>query len=508
LKNYAHVSLFGLNSIAEIKREIVQSTNGTDRIGKPFDPTDRSDIFDKGKAGFKWMANKLSFLNQDAFSAIIEAATLLIRNQIILVDDLERKGEDLRSVDVLGYIAQLRDDRSNKVVLVLNDEQLEDKKEFNSYLEKVVDIYLRFSPTPAEIAAIAVTESDAVALKVKERATTLGIDNVRVIRKVLGLVRGVAPMLEKYQQSVLERAIATITLLGWSYFQPESAPSLEYLKRANLYSAFTEDTTENVKWRDLLADYGFEAANQFDMTLLKGIEAGYFEQADIDGHARILNTGDLREAAKSELRSIWNELFYNFGLPAKVTLDQFYDAYMRDAAYIEAVDMLAVERFFEEYHDARGAEIVDRYIEVNKDYTPAFDIERLEQFGEHVPDHIKKKFEAAVAASIPNLTPYEILAHLPHNAFDEAAQNMAAALTVDDYLQVFRETTGSQLSSVLSGIRQYLRVLNNTERAETIMDKAGAALRQLSTESLVDDFRARRIGLIQRIEEKEAQKEA
>ncbi len=508
LKSYAHVSLFGLNSIAEIKREIVQSTKASDRIGKPFDPADKLSLLEKGKLGGKWLADKLSFIHQDAFSAIIEAASLLIRNQIILVDDLERKGDDLRSVDVLGYIAQLRDERDNKVVLVLNDEQLEDKEEFNSYLEKVVDIYLRFSPTPAEIAGIAIIETDNVALKVKERATTLGIDNVRVIRKVLGLVRGVIPMLEKYQQSVAERAISTTTLLGWTYFQPESAPPLEYLKRANLYSAYTEDTPENVKWRDLLTGYGFEASNQFDLTLLKGIENGYFEQADIDSHARLLHNADLREAAKAELRTIWNEMFYSFGLPVKVTLDRFHESYIRNAEEIEAVDMLAIEKLFHDFHDARSADIVDRYVEVYKDYSPAFDIERLEQFGETVPDHVKKKFEAALAAHRPVLSPFETLFNLLHRAFDEDAQSMAAALTVDDYLKVFQEKSGTDLSNILSAIRQYMRISNNSERAVTIMDKAGAALKQLASESPVDDFRARRFGLIQRLEIAAAQKTA
>lgn len=187
-KKYAKASLFGLNSIKELKREIFQSAIEIDQIGKPFDVKNVNSVADSLKSWGKLAWNKASFVHEDAMTAAIEVAALFAREQLILIDDLERKGEDLRSVDVLGHICQLRDDRSSKVVLLLNDEELEDQPEFISYLEKVVDVYLRFEPTCEEIAGIAILEKDRVSDLVRDNAVALGITNVRVIRKIHSLV--------------------------------------------------------------------------------------------------------------------------------------------------------------------------------------------------------------------------------------------------------------------------------------------------------------------------------
>jgi hypothetical protein len=66
---------------------------------------------------------------------------------------------------------------------------LEDRDEFEGYLEKVVDLNLKYAPNPSESVEIALNNviggSDAIKLLVRERATNLGIDNIRVIRKNL-----------------------------------------------------------------------------------------------------------------------------------------------------------------------------------------------------------------------------------------------------------------------------------------------------------------------------------
>ncbi|MBB3647260.1 hypothetical protein FHX14_003464 [Rhizobium sp. BK619] len=223
-ENYARVSLFGLNSIQEIKREIFQASKPASKIGKEFDPKDLKDLYSTGKSS-NLLFKALSVWSENAMDAAIEAANLLARNQLICIDDLERKGADLRSVDVLGYISHLRDVRNCSVALLLNDEELEDKDEFESYLEKVVDLYVRFEPTCQEIADIAVPERerDEVSNLVRTNAVKLGITNVRVIQKILRLVRDLVPMISQYSFQVTKSAAATITLMGWSYLQPEQA---------------------------------------------------------------------------------------------------------------------------------------------------------------------------------------------------------------------------------------------------------------------------------------------
>ncbi|NNH43065.1 hypothetical protein HLI03_15590 [Rhizobium laguerreae] len=508
LKNYAHVSLFGLNSLSEIKREIVQSTIPTDKIGAPFDPKNLESWYEGAKTWGKWAASKLSFLQQDAATAIIEVAAMMIRNQIILFDDLERKGDDLRSVDVLGYISQLRDERKNKVILILNDEQLEDKDEFESYLEKVVDIYLRFEPTREEIMAIAITETDEIALKVRDNALLLGIKNVRVIRKILRLAREVVPMLAVYTPLVTQRAIATVTLFGWSYLQPETAPPLKYLKKVSVYSSTNQESENNLKWRDLLLEYGFTEASNFDLQLSEGVENGYFEQAEIDVHAEDLHLADVRQTAQDELSAVWADMWNSFKAPVDDLLNRFFEVYVKNAENIGIGDMIHLEKLFRDLKDKRNEAIIDRYIEVNKNNPSAFETDDLGRFGEPITAEIIKKFEAAEDAQRPSLSSEEVLLTLAANPFDDEALYNAAALPVSEYLRVFETSEGQQLVDIMNGIKRYIRIINAGIPAEKVMNKAGVALQALEKQSEVNKLRARRHGLIQRIEQMAAVAEA
>ncbi|KQV35774.1 MULTISPECIES: hypothetical protein [unclassified Rhizobium] len=504
-KKYAKASLFGLNSIKELKREIFQSAIDIDQIGKPFDIDNVNNVVDNLKSWGKWALNKASFVHEDAMTAAIEVAALFAREQLILIDDLERKGEDLRSVDVLGYISQLRDDRLSKVVLLLNDEELKDETEFTSYLEKVVDVYLRFEPTCEEVARIAIPETDKVSVLVRDNAIALGITNVRVIRKLHALVNDLLPLIGKYSDIVTVNAAAVITLLGWSHFQPKKAPPLEYLKRVNTYSPKQDDVDLDMKWRDLLLKYHYTHTSDFDLVLLKGIENGYFDKGEIEKHAAELDRADARNQVEQEVRAIWDDMHYSFTKPAQGILDKFFECYMRNIEFMTLSDMSIFERLFRELEDGRSHQLVDRYIEVNKTKPDAFDVNRLERFGNELTPPVKEKIVAAEAEQAPKLNPDEVLIALGKRGYEEELYDVAAKLPVSEFIRILKSYEGSKLSDIISGMRQYLNTGGLDPRIHTIMDKAGLALRQIAEESPINKRRAMRLGLIQRLDARDAE---
>ncbi|OWV75984.1 hypothetical protein ATY77_05280 [Rhizobium sp. R634] len=274
LNEYAYVSLFGLNSIAEVKTQILQSMVVRAQIGDTPDLTTFSNMLSTAESGLKkGIVKSVTGVLGTRGEALVSAMGFLTNRMIICLDDFERKGEKLRASDVMGLMTYLKEERSCKIVLLLNDSQLEDRKTYDSYLEKVVDIHLRFEPTAEEIGFIALPDDDELSKMVRERAMFLGISNVRVIRKVHGLVKGLAPLLKDYAPIVTENAVSTVVLMGWSYFEPEVGPDLEYLKRANTYDSDKEDTDLDLKWRDLLRGYRFGHADKFDLSLLRGSSA-------------------------------------------------------------------------------------------------------------------------------------------------------------------------------------------------------------------------------------------
>ena len=87
----------------------------------------------------------------------------MVKDQIICIDDLERRSKTLDVKDVLGLISFLKEERRCKIVLLLNDGELDEEsgKAFLAHFEKTVDIHVRFDATSEESAAIGVPLKDA-----------------------------------------------------------------------------------------------------------------------------------------------------------------------------------------------------------------------------------------------------------------------------------------------------------------------------------------------------------
>jgi hypothetical protein len=512
LEDYAYISLFGLNSLQEIKREIFQNTGPLDRLDAKFElkniksAEDLKALYTKGKSTPLWF-KAMNIFSESAADAAIEATSLLAREQFICIDDLERKGEELRSTDVLGYISHLRDKKDCSVILLLNDEQLEDRQEFESYLEKVVDINLRFEPTFQEIADIAVPERerDTVGNLVRENAVKLGINNVRVIRKILRLVRDIVPMLSEYSPQVTKSATATITLMGWSYLQPELAPSLAYLVSIHnmLWSNEKEETEDEKRWSEILATYGYSHTDEFDLLLLKGVKNGFFVKEEIDKHAVALHNADIREHTRKEMQDLWKYFRDSFNNSETDVLNRFYETAMSNFDNLVVSEMLMVESFLREFDDPRAAQLLDQYLDVHKDKVGAFDLSNFEDYGEKLAPEVRERILAAQYEQKPDWTPNELFLMLEE--YSEDIENKAADLTVEQYIAVLKSSEGEELKKIIVALRKNLRVINPNEASVRIMDKAGAALREIGNENRMNRRRAMASGLVQRLEAKEAE---
>lgn len=197
IKKYAYVSLFGLNSLNDLKYSIFENTVSEDLVvsGPSYDS------FEKALEGAGVIGRKartiispiLNFLGfGDTGDAIARATFLTVRKQIICIDDLERAGIDLKIRDVLGLASMLKEQRACKVVLLLNEEQFttEMLADFNLLLEKVVDVSLVFAPTAAEAAEIAFSEESKDNAAIKDVGVKIGITNIRVLKKIERLASG------------------------------------------------------------------------------------------------------------------------------------------------------------------------------------------------------------------------------------------------------------------------------------------------------------------------------
>jgi hypothetical protein len=282
---YSYVSLFGVNSLDELKFATFENVITLSEGVKKAD-LETLDAFISSKVGWRKytrIAQSLpllkGFVGPDT-AALVSFMT--IRDQIVCIDDLERRGKNLDVNDVLGLISYLREQRNCKVVLILNDEQLgDDRRSFDKNLEKVVDLSLVYEPSLAESTKIAVTASDDTSRLVAERCTTLGITNIRVIKRVLRFVEALKPLLAAYDEDVFKVAVGSIVLFSWSHDQPEEAPPLLFLK-GKTQDTFglnrkSEIPPNEAAWNTLLEAYGYIWTDDLDIVLIDGICDGYYD---------------------------------------------------------------------------------------------------------------------------------------------------------------------------------------------------------------------------------------
>lgn len=315
LERYSYCSLFGVNSLADLKTAIVERTVKGASIASPPTMESFGQVYAEAESWARRGSGiflKLPFLNKVG-DAVSQALFLSVRNQIVCIDDLERKGSALSVGDVLGLISYLKEERNCKVVLILNEEELKDRAEFKEYLEKVIDTSVLFAPSPAECVEIALNKDSEIFKYLKRFCSALEITNIRVIVRVRKLAEIAMGQLQGRDGRLIEEAVRSLVVLGWTEFMPKIAPPLSLLESRTLGGAVPlskrqELSEAEARWHQQLDQIDFGTITPLDEALLSGVKNGYFDQALLTNLA-----GGLEEQLKNnDRRRMFNEAWDRF----------------------------------------------------------------------------------------------------------------------------------------------------------------------------------------------------
>ena len=131
---YAYVSLFGKDTLEEIKRDVIMQISVKDKHLSSIKEK-ISDI--KSTLGFKdddasfgvtgaWLGTMMSLFEKKDFEDVV-----------ICLDDFERKSSKLDIRDILGYLSVLKEQFNCQIVLILNEEKISNEKDiYKEYKEK------------------------------------------------------------------------------------------------------------------------------------------------------------------------------------------------------------------------------------------------------------------------------------------------------------------------------------------------------------------------------------
>jgi Cdc6-like AAA superfamily ATPase len=330
LHKYAYVSLFGLAGLDAVNGAIFQNTVGKERAGLTPDMKSLAATVKSVKTSWRSGIKLARYIPgvSDYSEALEKLGAFSIRNQIVCIDDVERRSSSLEIRDILGLVSFLKEQRTCKVVILLNDEKLgDDYEEFRMQLEKVADSAVVFQPTPSEAAEIGIDGSTPFSEQLKKDVVALGIVNIRTIKKIESTARRLAEDLSKFDARVLEQAVHSATLFTFVKLQPDTAPSADFLRTYNQFEGLLaggEKPLPHPEWRASLQEFGWSSTDAFDLVIADGVDKGHFDATDLEREARKL---------QAQFESSDNERAFSLAWEA------YHDSFADNAA--EVMDGLA-----------------------------------------------------------------------------------------------------------------------------------------------------------------------
>jgi hypothetical protein len=508
LKRYSYVSLFGVNSLEELKYSIFENSVKSSDIGVEL--TLEALRSDTTAASERFIRKALRVFQNTPVTGNYLAAlgpiwSSSVKDTVICIDDIERRGEDLSPREVLGLVSTLKDQKKCKVALVLNDEALErDKAEFLKYYEKVVDISLKFAPSPVECVRIALAGNTLLEKLLTEDCVVLGISNIRLIKRIERIVKQIEPMLRGFDEGVLKQAIHSLALLGWVIYAPGIAPSLEYIQRRSTGADILKPDKdkplpkEEAAWNALLDSYVFGGMDEFDLVLLDGVRDGFFDPASVQKRGSNLNEEIRAATAGKGFLNTWEMYHDSFDDNQEEVLDAMYQSAMEATARINLVNLSSTVGLFKELgRPQQAAEILKHYISIHGKDRELFNL-RNYPFASDVRDpDVVQAFSAKFATFKDTRDPKGILLSMANtNSWGPDDITFLSTLPVEDYYHIFKNSKGFDLRRIISACLQFDRITNATPDMTVISKRAKDALQRIGQESAINARRVATYGVV------------
>jgi len=501
---YSYVSLFGIQSIAELRTAIFTRSVEIDLIGKQVD----WELVNK-----KWMevlwskSTQFAHWLQDAVGAmgsygrvitigLDKIAGSLTRNMLICLDDFERSS--LRADDVLGLISELKEERGCKIVVLFNHEQLGERAvAYSSFREKVVDIELLFNPAPGEAVDWALPADLPMRAEISDFCSLLELRNIRVMRRMAEIWR----LLYEHASHLHERVqsqIAQAAVIGtWCSFDKSGrAPSIGYLRmfgRGEAPDSEDDVSDDDRRWSALLHEAGFVMFDELDAAILDVIDRGYVEETAFIAEAA---AQDQRCRAGDENRdweSAWN-LFQNSFENNEAELVERLDVATRNfMTHISIIKLDRTVALLRELGEGRRADnLVEEFVGARRDTPEIFELSEY-AFAERPADpYLISRFNALSQQQTTLVSLRDaVTQHVNAGGWGRDHELAVRAASSNDFYAFFKDPGSIGVDRAVGACQR----ASTWEDGAAIASKVTEALQRLGREGNLNAIRVKRFGV-------------
>lgn len=292
IKGALYVSLFGVKDILQLKMKIVQSAVPDTKTGH----VAREVVTSAWRQSSKFLKTL-----HPGFAALDEIALLavpaILRNRVIVIDDIERKHAALSIDEVMGFIDEFTQVYGSRILLILNSDQLEDKAMWDKLREKVIDHEIALDTTTEEAFGIAIGgEPSHFAAHIQGAVATCKISNIRIIQKIIRSVNRLLGDRSDLDDEVLQRAVpSTVLMCAIHYHGLDDGPSVDFVlgfnsmiyrmeERQRPADAMDDDALKldkEKRWAELLEALNVNACDEYEHMVAAFLKSGLRIDAEV-----------------------------------------------------------------------------------------------------------------------------------------------------------------------------------------------------------------------------------
>ena len=365
------------------------------------------------------------------------------------------------------------------------------EEELKKYNEKVVDFDLTLNPTSAEASSIAFKQNNAMTAMITEAIQRLGINNIRIIRKIELHAAQLLSYLpaERFHRDLIKQVLDTLCLYCWSrYDSGKHVPTMAYIKQHNSFSGKDDLDEQQQEWRQSLVDYSYSTTDELDLEIAAYLENGYVNKEAFLVEANKMNAKADSIALEKQFSQTWRLYHDSLEDNQQEVLDKLYASFKLAVKCISPMNMNGTVLLFKDLgENVRAQELLNYYIEQRSDEPELFDLENRDSFVFETP---LPEVAAAFQQKYQSLTQEN-----PTSLADIIIGVVEGRIRMDKYLNILVSASEEEYYTFYKsfkgkGFRPYLDVFLVNQGYDDVRQKIGnkvaAVIKRLASDSTIN----------------------
>lgn len=454
-----YISIFGVKTINELKSRIAQN------IYFDIPSKYKHPVKEAGKLLSEFIKKWTDYSVTD--SALNLTLPKLMRNRLIVIDDVERKHKSLDIDELLGFLDEYSELYRVKFLLILNDDKLADKSSWDLMHEKVIDIEIKYKPSSPECFDIAFSHSDCKNLQeVKKSICTLKLNNIRVIERVLKVVKRIEEVLGENGISSSAWVASTALLTACHYKAMDNGITFDYIKSYNPVARQFDQGEDNadprrIEWDEILNDLNFYEVDDFEHAIDDYLNTGQLDESRLIEIFRQYGSTEKAEDLRNRIYTFYNNYYWNKNFDKDfLSVEMDYFACIADQLNPKQVSSLvAVADELGSLN--QGEKLLDAWLS-HADTRPEYQRitqRELNSISDEIHPRVVAKLQLLQERNQSTLTLPEAVSRISDNGtWGDDELRCLKNSTIDQYYQAFNDLNGAELCDF---VMQHFRWIKN-----------------------------------------------